>query len=131
MNWGTSIGGIPSLGGPPERISLYGTECLLKSVVNSLSARAGGGSSGSKVAAASLEGRGEACVGESGWGEGEAESVDWEGEQAERIHPAMRIHTIQFLNIDAPFIRLERNHLESLTLKGKILMSVYLNSMIY
>src|SRR5574341_1794265 len=25
---------MPSLGGPPERISLYGTECLLKSVLN-------------------------------------------------------------------------------------------------
>lgn len=40
------MGGIPPLGGPPERISLYGTECLLKSVVNSLSAPRGGDSAG-------------------------------------------------------------------------------------
>src|SRR3990172_12212258 len=45
MNLGSSIAGMPSLGGPPERISRYETACLLKSVVNSNCAPAGGGSS--------------------------------------------------------------------------------------
>src|SRR5918996_1478887 len=49
INWGSLRAGMPSLGGPPERISLYGTLCLLKSVVNSDVARAGGGSSGRTV----------------------------------------------------------------------------------
>ena len=33
MNFGSSIEGIPSLGGPPDRISLKSTDELLKSVI--------------------------------------------------------------------------------------------------
>src|SRR5918993_217529 len=49
INFGSLRAGIPSLGGPPERISLYRTLCLLKSVLNSDVAPAGGGSSGDSV----------------------------------------------------------------------------------
>src|SRR5262245_60630825 len=49
-NCGLSMAGMPSFGGPPERISRYGTLCLLKSVVNSRSL-AGGSSGGSSVGA--------------------------------------------------------------------------------
>src|SRR3989304_10513994 len=50
MSLGASIAGIPSLDGPPERISRYGTECLLKSVENSSLRDGGIASSGRKVA---------------------------------------------------------------------------------
>lgn len=43
------MAGMPSFGGPPERISLYWTVCLLKSVVNSEAAPLGGMSMGIPV----------------------------------------------------------------------------------
>ena len=44
---GASTAGMPSLGGPPERIRSYGTVCRLKSVLNWRVAPGGGDSSGS------------------------------------------------------------------------------------
>ena len=62
-NAGSFRAGIPSLGGPPERILLYGTLCLVKSVLNSYSARAGGGSSGDNVGITGFWGDGGTFVG--------------------------------------------------------------------
>ena len=71
-NRGALRAGMASLGTPPERISLYGTLCLLKSVLNWDVAPDGGDSSGNRVGSQNLRWM-EVSLSEQGRGEFESE----------------------------------------------------------